>query len=360
MHHAQTYTSKLRCVWNKHSPPATTEILIRPLSTPRVGVADDRGPIQLERTKASTSWRCRNPGGRVTSFHPESPPTTDCSVLEAQDKINRNLVALSQMESVPTMAPQFTMRLRDRRVQVGFPVRLTCQIVGIPKPVITWYKEGILMSPDDCHTMWQEDGHFYTLEISNSTHDDAAVYSVRASNPYGSVMCRCRLVVDSGLTSYISPMFLRELEDQSVREGSTITLQTVIEAYPTIGVVWHRDGQRIRPTRKHSFNLDADGIATLTIRGADYTDGGIYTCTASNEMGHIESMCRVSVSCTDSDLAAKKRLTSKLTHPWLSKEPMFVRKPRAIEAEEGDLVIIECEVAGDPKPDVTWLKDWIK
>lgn len=46
------------------------------------------------------------------------------------------------------MAPQFTMRLRDRRVQVGFPVRLTCQIVGIPKPVITWYKEGILMSPD--------------------------------------------------------------------------------------------------------------------------------------------------------------------------------------------------------------------
>ena len=33
-------------------------------------------------------------------------------------------------------------------------------------------------------------------------------------------------------------MFLRELEDESVSEGDTITLQTVIEAYPTIGVVW--------------------------------------------------------------------------------------------------------------------------
>nr|XP_053632753.1 myosin light chain kinase, smooth muscle-like [Cherax quadricarinatus] len=253
------------------------------------------------------------------------------------------------------MAPQFTMRLRDRRVQVGFPVRLTCQIVGIPKPQVSWYKDDEPMPPDDAHTMWQEDGHFYTLEISSSTHDDAAVYSASAVNPFGSVLCRCRLIVDSGLRSYISPMFLRELEDQSVREGSTITLQTVIEAYPTIGVVWHRDGQRIRPTRKHSFSLDVDGLATLVIRNADYTDGGIYTCTAKNEMGHIESLCRVSVSCTDSDLASRKRVV-----PRYNNEPMFVRKPRTIDAEEGDLVIIECEVAGDPKPTVTWLRDWLK
>ena len=39
---------------------------------------------------------------------------------------------------------------------------------------------------------------------------------------------------------------------------------------------------------------------------------------------------------------------------------MFLRKPRTIDAEEGDMVVIECEVAGDPKPDVTWLRDWLK
>lgn len=34
------------------------------------------------------------------------------------------------------------MRLRDRRVQVTYPVRLTCQTIGWPVPQITWYKDG--------------------------------------------------------------------------------------------------------------------------------------------------------------------------------------------------------------------------
>lgn len=43
-----------------------------------------------------------------------------------------------------------------------------------------------------------------------------------------------------------------------------------------------------------------------------------------------------------------------------SKEPMFIRKPRSSEAREGDTVIIECEVVGDPKPEVYWLRDFLK
>lgn len=39
---------------------------------------------------------------------------------------------------------------------------------------------------------------------------------------------------------------------------------------------------------------------------------------------------------------------------------MFVTKPRSTQAFEGDTVIIYCEVIGDPKPDVVWLRDFLK
>lgn len=44
--------------------------------------------------------------------------------------------------------PQFTMRIRDRRVQTTYPVRLTCQVIGYPAPEITWYKNEAEISQD--------------------------------------------------------------------------------------------------------------------------------------------------------------------------------------------------------------------
>lgn len=43
-----------------------------------------------------------------------------------------------------------------------------------------------------------------------------------------------------------------------------------------------------------------------------------------------------------------------------SREPAFIRKPRSFDVEEGDDVVIVCEVVGDPKPEVSWLRDWLK
>ena len=39
--------------------------------------------------------------------------------------------------------------------------------------------------------------------------------------------------------------------------------------------------------------------------------------------------------------------------------PRFVIKPRSVTVQEGDSLSVECQVIGQPKPDVVWLRDWL-
>lgn len=60
---------------------------------------------------------------------------------------------------------------------------------------------------------------------------------------------------------------------------------------------------------------------------------------------------------------AKSTLCSVLSSYPLSRysaEPKFIVKPRSCKAYEGDHVVIECEIIGDPTPRVTWLRDRLK
>lgn len=154
--------------------------------------------------------------------------------------------------------PQFTMRLRDRRVQFSYPVRLTCQVFGNPQPKITWKKDGqtlcdngttktILPAGSNRNlivhcSLWSED-HFHTLEVNNARSEDAGLYSIVAENPLGSVSCSCTLIVDQGLRHYTAPSFAIPLEPEvnELNEGQELRIGGRISAYPAVGVVWYRD-----------------------------------------------------------------------------------------------------------------------
>lgn len=126
----------------------------------------------------------------------------------------------------------------------------------------------------------------------------------------------------------------------------------------TLGVNWYQNGVRIRPSRRIIPTLDDDGFVELVISNASSQDAGVYRCVATNAVGKAESTCTVTIENCDSDGI----IIPSICEPNMpySKEPQFVKKPRSFEAYEGDTVIIDCEVIGDPKPQMVFLRDFLK
>lgn len=68
-----------------------------------------------------------------------------------------------------------------------------------------------------------------------------------------------------------------------------------MEAYPSVGVIWYRDGVRLRPSRRAIMTLDRDGQIELALAAVTGRDAGVYTCTASNEVGRASTSGKVEV-----------------------------------------------------------------
>ncbi|CAH0703182.1 unnamed protein product [Spodoptera exigua] len=306
--------------------------------------------------EARYSCEASNVHGRASTYA-RLAVVTDRLIWEADAKLKRE----RSQDAEGDYPPQFTMRLRDRRVQATYPVRLTCQVVGNPPPTLTWFKDGELLVFDSRRTNYQDE-HFHTLEIAPTTLEDGGVYEAMARNSSGAVSCRCSLVVDKGIRAYVAPEFCCGLEPlYRLSEGEELRISAVVEAYPSVGVTWYRDGVRLRPSRRAIMTLDRDGQIELALAAVTGRDAGVYTCTASNEVGRASTSGKVEV--IEGDQPREKRTPPVVINapdePY-SKEPMFIRKPRSSEAREGDTVIIACEVIGDPKPDVYWLRDFLK
>ncbi|XP_012941023.1 myosin light chain kinase, smooth muscle [Aplysia californica] len=240
-----------------------------------------------------------------------------------------------------TVSPEIVQALKDTTTTEGKPVVLELCVIATPTPSVTWLKDNTpLTDSDDCSCRFDSDMGKVTLTIAESSIFDTALYTCVCSNELGEARSQCRLTVKRRPEH--PPVFEQGLSDVTVTEGhSTVLTCHVTEAS---SVAWYKDGlvQRHSPDFKQTF----DGHeARLEVCEVFLDDVGEYSCVAKNEAGEARVTCKLDVTACDSESTVVPMFLTKLTNPVVN---------------DGERLVLECDVIGSPEPHISWLKDGLE
>lgn len=203
--------------------------------------------------------------------------------------------------------------------------------------------------------------------ISEAFPKDAGTYVVTASNLAGEAASACSVSVkgrlptetsDSELASDmepIKPSIQMPLKDVSIFEGNRVRLDCIIVGQPEPEVIWYHDERPVKESTDFQLLFQGDRCS-LIIQEAYSEDGGMYKVIALNSAGEASSQCKLTVTPVASKLEETK--TSKTVEEKVllsGTPPKFTKLLSDVLVSEGDKVILECSVTGDPTPETKWL-----
>ncbi len=92
----------------------------------------------------------------------------------------------------------------------------------------------------------------------------------------------------------VPPSFTKTLKKVDGNIGSNVTLECRVTGSQPLAVSWYKDNKEIQSGAKYKLDV-RESTASVTIIGLEQSDGGVYTCRASNDAGETETSNTLSV-----------------------------------------------------------------
>lgn len=268
-----------------------------------------------------------NPDGSSSLFIEKAVPkdSGDYVVIAANDsgtsttKARVSVSPEGSEDESKEKKPQFTVSLKDQKVEQGSPVQLQVKIAGQPQPTLKWFHDGEIIHDDENFSLTQKPDGTTILAIDKAVPAAEGTYKVVATNEIGTASSAAELTI------YQQPTIEQALKDCEVVEGCETTFEVKIISSPEADIEWYHDGQLIKPDGYYvKVKSQLEGPATLTITQANISDSGEYRVVASNEYGTATSDALLSVK--------SKKDESKRG----GEKPSFVNELRDTEVNEGE------------------------
>ncbi|XP_056395554.1 LOW QUALITY PROTEIN: hemicentin-2 [Hyla sarda] len=215
------------------------------------------------------------------------------------------------------------------KATLGHPLDLECSATGHPPPVLSWLKDGLMVSERD-RVQIQDGGR--TLHFAAVAESNEGDYTCVAISLSGETTLRYSVEV------LIPPSV--QIGDGSgqviVTVNDALDLSCLVTGHPTPRTWWLRNGYPVAA----QDGLDVlDSGRTLSIRLIQPGHGGRYLCKAESEAGTAEAAVNVLVQELPLvTITGGSSVSAKLREP----------------------VTLECDVSGTPPPTVTWWKDGLQ
>ncbi|XP_049688139.1 hemicentin-2 [Accipiter gentilis] len=204
-------------------------------------------------------------------------------------------------------------------VMVNASAVLACEVTGVPRPEVTWQKDGVGVAGGPGLKMLPN-GQLHLLRASPG---DAGTYLCMARNPSGTAAGRTRLIVQ------VPPVIMAGPAELAVLEGLEVLLPCAARGIPEPRVSWSREGAPVRGGGGKATVLPS---GELLLRDVQEGDAGSYSCTAVNSAGRAVRQLSLSIHTL----------------------PTFTRLPGDVTLSRGERLELVCAATGSPQPRVFW------
>ncbi|XP_064803205.1 titin-like [Oncorhynchus masou masou] len=250
---------------------------------------------------------------------------------------------------VTEMPPRFINPICDIETPENTTVMFECSLMGIPSPIVSWFKGNKKIPHDNKKYLYSSDGDNHFLKIRKANAHDSGIYTCRAINVVGETLCRASLLVLNP-KSFIGKTRGRELTAVSL--GSAKVQPQKFDL--VVGNEF--DGEQASEIElEFEFEQEADE-SQKAVRLVAMTD---------NEMSE-QGEKYVSINF---DVFAEPAKDDKIEFKGKSSElcsfqfQMTETPPKCIvpltnvTAAVGTPVVLQCLVNGKPHPTAEWYKD---
>ncbi|XP_014664618.1 PREDICTED: protogenin-like [Priapulus caudatus] len=254
---------------------------------------------------------------------------TDAGYYECLARSKIGAIVSRRIKLTVAGMARFSKQPESQSVEEGGVVRFECQIKAVPKPVITWEKNDVLLP--------QNIGRYTTLssgvlQIDSIVRGDAGRYRCVASNSANQRQSsEAELSILPGSREPQLPKIIAASRNVTRVVGETAELECLATGNPAPDITWTREGTEDGLPTRHAYFVRGN----LRIDRVNPRDVGIYVCTASSG---------------DKSDTAKTEL---IVHV----KPKITKVPSNQEYQTGKNVRFICEASGVPAPTITWLRD---